>query len=180
VWDVCVCVCVCGVCVYVCVWCVCVCVFMCLCICMCVQSHMCSYVGCEGGRRYNPVSTLILYLQGDTLQNAITDLENILQTGWFKFLLNPEGIGGVHAPPQVILEYSPIGPDTQRSAGGGGRVQSEESLAVHRPSCVATRKERWDSGEISNFVQMLGLLDQGKSDHTAKIMKFQSLNEVST
>lgn len=114
------------------------------------------------------------------MQNAITDLENILQTGWFKFLLNPEGIGGVHAPPQVILEYSPIGPDTQQSAGGGGHVRSEESLTVHRPSCVAARKERWDSGEISNFVQMLGLLDQGKSDHTAKIMKFQSLNEVSS
>ena len=119
------------------------------------------------------------------MQNAINDLDNILQTGRFRFLLNPEGMGGVHTPPRVVLEYSPIVPDTQRSTGGSGHVQSKENVAVQvtlrdRHSCVVDRKERWDSGEISNFVQMLGLLDQEKTDHTEKILKFQSLNEVSS
>ena len=125
-----------------------------------------------------------LCLQGDTLQNAINDLDDILQTGRFRFLLNPEGMGGVHTPPRVVLEYSPIVPDTQRSTGGSGHVQSKENVAVQvtlrdRHSCVVDRKERWDSGEISNFVQMLGLVYQEKTHHTLKIMKFQSLNEVS-
>ena len=130
------------------------------------------------------------------------------------FLLNPDGTGGVHAPPQVVLEYSPMVPSMPQTIGASGHVHSEENTSTHvalkewasssvrgesediqetsmerpdiletsmeRTSCVTTRKVRWDSKEIGSFVQLLGLLDQKKTQkYVENIMKFQNLNEVS-
>ena len=118
-------------------------------------------------------------MQGDTLQNAITDLENVLQTGFFKFLVEESGI---YTPPRLVLEYNPFAHKTKEFASSD-RVQSVETSFVQEASKerpgVTTHTETWDSGEISSFVQMLGLLDQEKTHHTEKITKFQRLNEVS-
>ena len=134
------------------------------------------------------------------------------------FLLNPDGMGGVHAPPQVVLEYSPMVPSMQQSTGASGHVHSEENTSIQvalkegkasssvrgkseenmdiqetsmerpdiletsmeRTSCFTTRKVRWDNKEIGSFVQLLGLLDQKKTQkYVENIMKFQNLNEVS-
>ena len=113
------------------------------------------------------------------MQNAITDLENILQTGFFKFLVEESGI---YTPLRLVLDYNPFAHKGKEFASSG-HVQSEETSVVQEASkerpCVTTHTKTWDSGEISSFVQMLGLLDQEKTHHSEKITRFQRLNEVS-
>ena len=123
---------------------------------------------------------MLLCLQGDTLQNALTDLENVLQTGFFKFLVEESGI---YTPPRLVLEYNPFAHKAKKFASSG-RVQLEKTIAVQEASkerpCGTSHTKTWDSGEISSFVQMLGLLDQEKTHHSEKITRFQHLNEVNT
>jgi len=113
------------------------------------------------------------------LQNALTDLENVLQTGFFKFLVEESGI---YTPPRLVLEYNPFAHKAKEFANSG-RVQLEKTSVVQEASkerpCSTSHTKTWDSGEISSFVQMLGLLDQEKTHHSEKITRFQRLNEVS-
>lgn len=118
-------------------------------------------------------------MQGDTLENAKTDLENVLQTGVFKFLVEECGI---YTPPRLVLEYNPFAHKTKEFASSD-HVQLEEASVVQKVSkerpCVTTHTKTWDSEEISSFEQMLGLLDQEKTHCSEKITRFQHLIEVS-
>ena len=110
------------------------------------------------------------------MQNAITDLENVLQTGFFRFDVEESGI---YTPPRLVLEYNPFAHKTKEFASRDCVQSIVAQEASKERSCVTTHTETWDSEEISSFVQMLGLLDQEKTNHTEKITRFQHLNEVS-
>ena len=113
------------------------------------------------------------------MENAKTDLENVLQTGFFKFLVDD---GGIYTPPRLVLEYNPFAHKTKEFASSD-HVQLEEASVVQEVSkerpCVTTHTKTWDSEEISSFEQMLGLLDQDKTHRSEKITRFQRLIEVS-
>ena len=112
------------------------------------------------------------------MENAKTDLENVLQTGFFKFLVEE---GGIYTPPRLVLEYNPFAHKTKEFASSDYTQLEEASVvqeAFERP-CVTTHNKTWDSEEISSFEQMLGLLDQEKTHRSEKITRFQHLIEVS-
>lgn len=113
------------------------------------------------------------------MENAKTDLENVLQTGFFKFLVDDDSI---YTPPRLVLEYNPFAHKTKEFASSD-RMHLEEPSVVQEVSkerpCVTTHTKTWDSEEISSFEQMLGLLDQEKTHRSEKITRFQHLIEVS-
>ena len=109
---------------------------------------------------------MVLYLQGDTLQNVANDLKGIFQTGRFSFII-PENIAD---PGRVELRYTPA---SKRAA----KVLGEEKLSVGFEEEVSFNEETWDSEQTGAFARKLGFLDSEKAGGEL-VKPFLHANEV--
>ena len=107
---------------------------------------------------------MILYLQGDTLQNVANDLKGIFQTGRFSFII-PENIAD---PGKVELRYTPA---SKRAAKVLGTEQN--SVAFEEE----VKEETWDSEQTGAFARKLGFLDSEKAGGEL-VKPFLHANEV--
>ena len=112
---------------------------------------------------------VVLYLQGDTLQNVANDLDCIIQTGHYHFeFASNEGI-------VISLQYSPAGSaQAFPSILEDGSTQNPEVLKQNEKE--GCDNERWSKEQIDDFVRKLGFLDAEKGGD--KVKNFLHLNEV--
>ena len=109
---------------------------------------------------------MVLYLQGDTLQNVANDLKGIFQTGHFSFII-PENIAD---PGNVELRYTPA---SKRAA----KVLGVEKHSLAPEEEVSFKEEMWDSEQTGAFARMLGFLDSEKGGGEL-VKPFLHANEV--
>ena len=94
---------------------------------------------------------MVLYLQGDTLQNVANDLKGIFKTGHFSFII-PENIAD---PGKVELRYTPASKQAAKVLDA-----EKDSVAFEE---VLFKEETWDSEQTGAFARKLGFLDSEKA-----------------
>ena len=88
--------------------------------------------------------------QGDTLENAVKDLDSIIATG--RFYLKEEGNNGV-----IFLEYDPSSP---HNAAGNVEVK------------------KWNNDKIWELVRKLGIVERKEQEEGEKIKGFLHFYQV--
>ena len=91
-------------------------------------------------------------MQGDTLQNVAQQLDQILQTGRYTYVLHQE------SQFQMLLEYNP-------------------SSTLSRSSAKASKIEKLNTDQIDDFLRKLGFMDREK-EGGEKMKNFKHLSVV--
>ena len=117
-------------------------------------------------------SFFFFFMQGDTQQNVVNDLENIFQTGHYNFII-PENIAD---PGKVELMYKP---SVQQASIVLADTSSEKQTSVIQKQDKSVKAEIWDCEQTSTFVRKLGFLDSEKAGGEM-VKPFLHINEVCT
>ena len=128
-----------------------------------------------------------LILQGDTLENVSTDLDCVMETGFFKLVIKPKRITGTSKMDSevaaehnsgVLLHYQP----TMTSFLQKRRLQTlsesdENFLQAPAPQQIPCVAETWTNEQIDDFVRKLGFLEAQGTDVDETMKSSQWSNE---
>ena len=126
------------------------------------------------------------------MENVSTELDCIMETGYFELVVKPKRIVGTSRMDYeattehysgVLLHYEPTMTSflQRRRLHTLSESHDDASLSVTSPpvqrqfSCVA---ETWTNEQIDDFVRKLGFLEAQSADVEQKVKVFQQLNQV--
>ena len=111
--------------------------------------------------------------QGETIENVANELDHILETGIFNFMLSSDETSTA----DILLVYQPSQPViAQPDTNFIGREDGERSPLDRGSTLIVD--QHWNSEHIADFVRKLGFLDTER-EGGERIKLFIHLNSVS-